>query len=107
MDGCITEKVTVLKRMGERIVHLHSHDALTLLCHSLAILKMLHILRTAPCFLSSVLSDYDSILRDILSTISNIKLSDDSWMQATLPVKREGLGIRSADHLAFSLFGMS
>ena len=73
MDGCIREKVTKLKRMGRRIVYLHSHDALTLLCHSLAISKMLHILRTALCFLSFVLSEYDSILRDILSAVRYFK----------------------------------
>ena len=50
VDGCVRKKVTRLKRMGERIAHLQSHDALTLLCHSLAIPKMLPILRTAPCF---------------------------------------------------------
>ena len=88
----------MLKRMGEWIVHLHSHDALTLLRHSLAILKMLHILRTAPCFLSSVISEYDSILGNILSAFSNIKLSDDSWMKATLSE-----GIRSAVYLASSV----
>ena len=94
----------MLKSMGERIGHLHPHDALTLLCHSLAIPKLLHILRTAPCFLSSVFTEYDSVLQDTLSAISNIKLSDVSWMQATLLVKSGGLGIRSAVNLASSAF---
>ena len=44
VDGCISEKVTMLKRIGERIVYLCSHNALTLLCHSLAIPKLLLIL---------------------------------------------------------------
>ena len=39
----IGEKVNVLKLMGDRMEHIHSHDALVLLCHSFAIPKMLHI----------------------------------------------------------------
>ena len=56
----------MLKRMGERVCHLRSHDALTQLCHSLAIPKLLLNLRTAPSFLSTVLSEYDSILQDFM-----------------------------------------
>ena len=92
--------------MGDRLCHLHSHDAITLLRHSFAIPKILHVLRTSPCFNSPCLEDYDVLLCCILSNISNIRFEDNqpSWLQATLPVNRGGLGIRIAVHLASSAF---
>ena len=51
----IKGKISVLKRMGERLKHLPSHDALLLLRHSLAIPKLLYSLRSAACFLSRLM----------------------------------------------------
>ena len=67
---------------------------------------MMHILHTAPCFLSSCLTGYDGFLRSILSSIVNVNFQENdlTWMQATLPVNCGGLGIRSAVHLAPSTF---
>ena len=90
--------------MEQTISQLYSHDALILLHHSLAIPKLLHILCIATCFLSSCLTEYDASLCTILGNITNMVLSEAAWLQATLPVKRGGLGIRSAVHLATSAF---
>ena len=94
VDDSVQEKVEVLKRMGERLTSLQSHDALTLLRHSLAIPKILYVLRTTPCFLSSHLQSFDESLRDILMSIVNVHLDDVSWLQASLPVRVGGIGIR-------------
>ena len=51
VSSTISEKTHMLKTMGERLHHLSSHDAILLLRHSLAIPKLLHILRTSPCFI--------------------------------------------------------
>ena len=40
----------------------------------------------------------------MLSSITNTLLDDHAWMQASLPVKSGGLGIRSAVHLAPSAY---
>ena len=74
----IIEKTQFLKTMGSRLQHLSAHDALLLLHHSVAILKLLHILRTSPCFASPVLQSYDDELRSILSNITNVQLEDES-----------------------------
>ena len=80
---------------------LSSHDALTLLRHSLVIPKILYILRTAPCFSSPCLAVYDTELRSTLSDILNIDLSCESaWSQATLPVCFGGIGVHRASQLA-------
>ena len=41
-------------------------------------------------------------LRNMLSSITNTLLDDRAWLQASLPVKSGGLGIRCAVHLVSS-----
>ena len=102
----IDTKTTMLKCLRERLHYLTCHDAYLLLRHSLAIPKLLYLLRTSPCFLSSSLKIYDDELRATVCSSFNIQLaeSDPSWTQSTLPVRRGGLGIRSAVQLAPSAF---
>ena len=50
--GAIVQKVEQLDLMGGRLHLMHAHDALLLLRHSFAMPKILHMLRSAPCFLS-------------------------------------------------------
>ena len=102
----LRSKTTMLRRMGDRLQHLSAHDAILLLKHSFALPKLLYNLRTSPCFLSPALQEYDSLLKSIVSGITNIHFGEDSptWLQATLPVKMGGLGIRSAVQLAPSAF---
>ena len=110
---CISDtiqlKVSNLETMGVRLQRMHAHDALQLLRHSFTLPKMMHILRTAPCFLSSCLTGYDDLLRSILSGIVNVNFQENdlTWTQATLPVKCGGLGIWSAVQLALRLLGLS
>ena len=68
--------------------------------------KLLYLLRTSPCFLSSSLKIYDDELRATVCSSFNFQLaeSDPSWTQSTLPVRHGGLGIRSAVQLAPSAF---
>ena len=88
MEECIRSKVETLIVMGKSLELLSSHDALLLLRHSLSIPKVLYILRTAPCFLTDLLSTFDDHLRTLLSEILNVNLANESaWTQASLPVK--------------------
>ena len=104
VDGVLSAKQRSLERMGERLKLLHSHDALCLLRNAFSLPKLLYILRTAPCFASSILVDLDRLQRVLLESICNVSLSDEAWFQASLPVKRGGLGIRSFVMLAPSAF---
>ena len=99
VSSSIERKVHFLKTMGERLQHLEAHDAILLLRHSFAIPKLLHILRTSPCFLSPSIKAFDVELRSIVSAITNIHFTfnDPAWTQASLPVKFGGLGIRSTE----------
>lgn len=66
--------------------------------------KLLYMLRTSPCAGNPLLIKFDETLRDGLSAIMNVQLTDDQWIQASLPVQNGGLGLRSACMLAPSAF---
>src|SRR6218665_2848322 len=83
---------------------LYSQDALILLGNGLSVPKLLYTLRTALCVDHPSLAWFDSLLRSGLSSILNVELSDENWLQASLPVKDSGLWIRSAATLALSAF---
>ena len=53
-----------------------------------------------------MLQSYDDLLKSIVSTVTNTHFSKDdlAWIQASLPVKFGGFGIRSAVQLAPSAF---
>ena len=67
---------------------------------------MLHILCTFPGFASARFQNYVNLIHMILGKISNIKFGDNnnSWLQATLPFNKGGVGIQRAVHLAPSSF---
>ena len=96
----IWDKSKSLQISGNRLQGLHSQDAFCLLRNALAIPKVLYNLRTSPCFLSSSLEVFDSLLRSLLGTILNIHHTDTAWTQAPLPVRAGGLGVQSTTQLA-------
>ena len=103
-DAAIQQKIDELDRAMKRLSLLHAHDALALLKNSLAMPKLLYLLRTADCSGNQLLDVFDSTLRAGLSKVLNVDLNDDQWLQASLPVGDGGLGIRSAKMLAPSAF---
>ena len=106
MVDCLHNKIRQLRLVGERLCHLGAHDAITILRYSLAIPKLLHILRTSPAFSSPLLLSWDELLLSVVARITNIdmRLGDPSSLQASLPVSSGGLGFRNASHLAPSAF---
>ena len=97
INDVFNEKLDFLSRMESR-------DAPYLLRHSLAIPRLVYLLRTSACFEFDGLQVYDDAVRDVVSRVLNLRLSDANWLQASLPVSAGGLGIRSAVMLALSAF---
>ena len=95
LDAVIRSKIDKLRLLGERIKFLQAHDALCLLRSAFTIPKLLSLLRTAPCFQSQLLSEFDS-----LESFCNISLNDLTWTQASLTINSGDLRIRSAVLLA-------
>ena len=105
IDITLLEKLSSLKVLGTRLVHLHKQDALLLLRNAFVIPKILYVLRTVPCFYSTILETFNQELRSILSTVLNVCLDNNStWTQATLTIASGGIGIRSSIQLAPSAF---
>jgi len=62
------------------------------------------ILRGVSCFEHPSLDVFDGLLRDGIHRITNSNLSDTQWLQASLPVRDGGLGIRRVASLALPAY---
>jgi hypothetical protein len=81
-----------------------SHDALVLLQNSWSALRLPFTLRAAPCTDHLLFVKYDDLLRKAASRVCIIDLSDNQWLQASLLMRRGGLGIRHVLSLTPSAF---
>ena len=88
IDTVLTNKLTDFQRLASRLTTLGAHDALFLLQNCFGMPKLLYTLRSAPCHQSSILMQYDTVIRQTL--ILNLDLTESVWNQATLPVSRGG-----------------
>ena len=104
LTECLSSRCTDLSRAIERLKLISAHDALVLLKNSLSAPKLLHTLRAACCVDHHLLKEFDDQLRSGLSSICNVSLTDDQWLQASLPVRNGGLGLRRVSSLASSAF---
>ena len=104
MDDALSGRCADLALSIDRLQLLAAHDALILLRASFSAPKVLHTLRSCPCTSHPALERFDILLKNSLSQITNSNLSDLQWIQASLPVKDGGLGIRRVASLASSAF---
>ena len=94
--------------MINRLSHLSAHQAFFLFKNSLAIPKLLFILRCSPssCELT-LLTKYEQTLREEAAKIGNINVDGTGWLQAKLPVRHGEIGLRSPSDLALPAFFFS
>jgi hypothetical protein len=104
MDRALNIRCDDLSRAAERLRLIDAHDALVILRASFSAPKLLHTLRASPCADHPALEKFDATLRNCVSSITNTHLTDLMWIQASLPVKNGGLGIRRVSSLAPSAF---
>jgi hypothetical protein len=104
MDALLDKRLCELSKAADRLRLLSAHDSLILLRASCGAPRLIHMLRSSSCVGHKLLSDIDNILRDCLTDITNVQISDNQWKQASLPVKAGGLGIRSVSSIASSCF---
>ena len=107
VEFLIHKIINLLVKLKSDLVHHQSCDTFSLLRNIYSLYDMKYILSCAPCFLAhNVLQEFDEVQCSILSHIINtpIQCSDPAWIQATLPVKYGGLGVRSAVTLARCAF---
>ncbi|HEY9807279.1 MAG TPA: hypothetical protein V6D04_11970, partial [Candidatus Obscuribacterales bacterium] len=104
VDGVLEGKRTELQLLLQRIRFMPAHDGLFLLTNIVAIPRLLYLLRTVPCTGNVELQKYDDAVRSALESLLNIELPEPAWLQASLPVRFGGLGMRSTVALAPSAF---
>ena len=61
-------------------------------------------LRCSPSVGRAALGSFDQLLRTVLSYLTNCDLSHSEWIQASLPVRDGGLGVRRVSMLALPAF---
>jgi hypothetical protein len=88
----------------ERLRHLPSQSALILLRSSFGASKLSYLLRCAPCSDHPALDTLDGLMRSGLEAIVNCTMNDLQWLQATLPIRDGGLGLRRVASLASSAY---
>jgi hypothetical protein len=106
LSKALEKRTSELDNMTTRMCHLPSHMAFYLMQRAFSIPKMNHLLRCTPCWRSKLeLKQYDNVLRQSISNICNVNLeNDNSWIQATLPIKLGGLGLRDVNKLCYPAF---
>ena len=108
-DTILADRELSLRVMIDRMHRIEPHQAFFLLQNCLWVPKLLYILRTSPCHLTSLasLQRMDEFLREALSSLTNICFTDTSWAQAVLPIRLGGLGLRSLSDLAHPAYASS
>ena len=94
--------INLLKKLRSDLQH-QPHNSFYLLRTIYSQFNMQYILSCTPgAFANDLLQEFDEVQCSILSNIMNtpIECSDPAWIQATLPVKYGGLGVKSAVTLA-------
>ncbi|MEM7284532.1 MAG: reverse transcriptase domain-containing protein [Pseudomonadota bacterium] len=105
VSSALEEKLADLERFGSRLSILDPHDAFFLLTNCLSIPKLVFLLRSAPCFMDqNTLFKYDRVLRRAVIAILNLKIDEQSWIQACLPVKFGGIGVRYIPKLSYAAY---
>ena len=104
LDRFWAERCADLARAVERLKLVASQDALILLRASFSAPRVQHLLRCSPSVSHEALATFDELLRSALCHITNSVLSDNQWLQATLPVRDGGLGVRRVASLALHAY---
>ena len=94
-----------LDRMVSRLKLIENHQAFALLKNCFALPKIQYILRASPVYKQEEdLISFDRSLVNALSVVTNVLFESDSIIQATLPVRLGGLGIRMSKDIALPAF---
>ena len=86
MDASLSTLYEDLKLAVDRLQLISAHDALVLLKTCLGGPKLQYVLRTSPCCDHPLLPQFDELLRLAITKTCNLSLTDDQWIQASLPV---------------------
>lgn len=108
LDGipiAIAKKSITIETLITRLEGLSAHQALFILKNCLAIPRMMHLLRSSPCWLfKENLNEFDKMIKFSAENITNVNFDKNAWSQCSLPVKKGGLGLILTSDVASSAF---
>lgn len=108
-DSCFNSManqfMTKMNILFDRLTNLNSHTAYFLLKNCFAIPRFNYFLRTSPAWkCKEFLKSVDNKIKSTLELILNVSLNDKQWIQANLPIKCGGLGIRRVEDISLPAF---
>ncbi|XP_063617938.1 uncharacterized protein LOC134790882 [Cydia splendana] len=88
-----------------RLLEISPHFALCIIKFCLFVPKLMYVLRCCPFtkFLN-LLTPLDDLIKTNLESILNLQFSEESWTQASLPIRHGGLGIRKISSVSTPAF---
>jgi hypothetical protein len=104
LDAAWSRQCEDLTRAVDRLASIGSQDALILLRASFSAPRVQHLLRCSPSANNPALQTFDNHLNSAVSNITNSALSNTQWLQASLPIKHGGLGVRRVSSLAIPAY---
>src|SRR6218665_780341 len=104
LNAALEEQCTVHRRSMIRLQKLPSQSALIRMRSSFGVPHLGYLLRCSPCTGHHLLETFDELQRAGLEAITNCSLNETQWLQASLPVRDGGLGVRRAASLASSAY---
>lgn len=85
--------------------YLNTHQALFILRNCLSLPKMMHLLRSSPCYrFQEKLNEFDCMIKNSAENIINVNFNENAWIQSTLPIRPGGIGLILASDIASSAF---
>ncbi|XP_063366199.1 uncharacterized protein LOC134654659 [Cydia amplana] len=101
----IQNSVSKFQDNSHRLLEISPHYALSIIKFCLFIPKLTYVLRCCPLWKNQdLLSRVDDLIKNNLERVLNIKFSDRSWCQGSLPIRHGGLGIRTMSGVALPAF---
>ncbi|KAJ8727191.1 hypothetical protein PYW08_015588 [Mythimna loreyi] len=101
----IDDKIERFNNISERLTKINLHSAFTLIRYCCFAPNFMYFLRSSPLWKQPHLLDkIDQTIRHTLTSILNVALDDRAWLQATLPIRFGGLGIRKITSVSLPAF---
>ena len=104
LDEAWASRCSELSGAADRLQLTCAQDALILLRASFSAPRVQHLMRCFSSVDNRALADFDKLLRSTISHLSNCDLTEVQWLQASLPVKMGGLGVRTVSSLALHAY---
>ena len=104
LDTAWSDRCDELSRAIEQLRQIAAQDALMLLRASFGTPRVQHLLRASPSLENPALARFDHLLRTAVGCLTNSSMTDIQWLQASLPVRMGGLGVRGVVSLALPAY---